>query len=412
MPTHPYINVTEPPYRAAGNGKKDDTEAFQKALGEAQKTGGVVVAPPGRYRIAGTLHIPSNVTLEGVFQAPPAAAGVPGKGTTLLAYAGRGNINGPPFITLDGPNSTLKGIAVFYPQQRAPEQSAEEIVPYPWSIADKRGGSNNAVIDVLLINSYQGVNFSNGSSRHLIQRLYGQPLFRGIQIDRCLDTGRIEDVHLWPFWLNWSKNEHIREFMARNAIGLILRRSDWQIVHNFFCFGYQIGVRFEKSDQRKLPRPMPNGQFSNLNLDSVGIGLDVWALKSQGVQISNANIALGPYWRNYDDRYAVWGRPQQEGTLSIRGASVWGNFDEVIRWESEGRLLVASSVFDNWKKDNTAIRIAKGRAMVQGNCFTQEVGRSVTVEATADAVTIVHNQLAGNPIEDHGPNTLQAENQL
>ena len=36
-------------FGATGNGKTDDTAAFQKALDEAGKTGGIVFVPAGRF---------------------------------------------------------------------------------------------------------------------------------------------------------------------------------------------------------------------------------------------------------------------------------------------------------------------------------------------------------------------------
>ncbi len=417
MATDLTINVTDSRFGAAGDGETNDTLAFQKALNAAKRIGGVVSVPPGDYKIAGTLRIPANVALEGVLRTPPMPwrNHVPGKGTTLLAFAGKGDGDGDAFITLGGPNSVVKGLSVYYPEQEPPEGSNAEFIPYPWTIQDSRGGSNNAVVDVLLVNSYQGIDFTTGSKRHTIRRVYGQPLFRGIQVDWCTDIGRIEDVHFWPFWVNWEQNERIRELIARDGVALILRRSDWQIVHNFFCFGYQTGVRFERSELEMFEgkRQEANGQFTNLNLDSVGVGLDVHALKNQGVQVANVNIALGRWRDLYPERRAIWGRPGQTGALSVRGASVWGRYDEVVKWESEGQLLLSSSIIDHWMGDS-AIRIEKGRAIIQGNCFTRQIrdSKSITVEPTAGQVTIINNQLANNPIDDRGPRTVKSDNPL
>ena len=53
-------------FGAVGDGKTDDTRAFQAALDAAgQAGGGVVRAPRGTYRIAGSLKVPMAVTLAG-----------------------------------------------------------------------------------------------------------------------------------------------------------------------------------------------------------------------------------------------------------------------------------------------------------------------------------------------------------
>ena len=64
-------------FGAAGDAIADDTSAFQKALDAAHKNGGgVVYAPPGRYRIKGNLTIPDGVTLRGSFDCVPSHPGI------------------------------------------------------------------------------------------------------------------------------------------------------------------------------------------------------------------------------------------------------------------------------------------------------------------------------------------------
>ena len=160
--------------------------------------------PPGRYLIASHLVVPSNVTLEGIFAAPPTtpwqnnAMGQPELvGSVLLAVEGAGKAEGTPFVQLKT-NATLKGLAVFYPEQK----DADPPVPYPWTISSSLHGADNcSILDVLLINPYQAVDFGGwATGRHLVRNLYGQALSRGLFIDHCLDVGRVENVHLWPFW--------------------------------------------------------------------------------------------------------------------------------------------------------------------------------------------------------------------
>jgi len=86
-------------FGAKGDGKTDDTAAFQKALDAAGKSGGgVVSAPRGNYFFAGHLNVPSGVTLKGVWESVPAHngirdAGLPkptDDGTTFLVTEGAG----------------------------------------------------------------------------------------------------------------------------------------------------------------------------------------------------------------------------------------------------------------------------------------------------------------------------------
>lgn len=218
-------------FGAKGDGKTDDTAAVQKALETAGKGGGgIVFVPTGNYLIKGHLVVPENVSLTGVFQAPTARSQF--RGSTLLAVEGKGKGDGPPFIFLH-PNAVFKGITVFYP-----EQDAAKPVPYPWCI---RGiGDNCSIIDVLLVNPWNAVDIgTHPCGRHLIRGLYGQPLHLGIFVDQCLDVGRIEDVHFWPFW-----TEKLIPFTQQDGIAFQFARTDWQMLTNCFCLGYRVGFHF------------------------------------------------------------------------------------------------------------------------------------------------------------------------
>jgi len=119
------LNVHD--FGAAGDGKQDDTSAFEAALKAAAQAGGNVVrVPRGNYLIQGTLDVPENVVLEGYFRAPTARTQT--RGSTLLAVAGAGNGEGQPFITLHQ-NSMLSGLTIFYPEQK----QTNPPVPYPWT---------------------------------------------------------------------------------------------------------------------------------------------------------------------------------------------------------------------------------------------------------------------------------------
>ena len=176
-------------FGAKGDGKTDDTAAFQKALDAAgQAGGGVVYAPRGNYFFAGHLNVPNAVTLKGVWESVPSHIGIRNRGaakptddgTTFLVTESRGKEDGPPFITLNT-NSTLKGVVIYYPEQ----DPAEEPKPYPWAIAMR--GKNPAVLAVELLNPYNGIDATH-NERHLIRDVHGQPLRRGIYRGRDLST--------------------------------------------------------------------------------------------------------------------------------------------------------------------------------------------------------------------------------
>ncbi|HWD38927.1 MAG TPA: glycosyl hydrolase family 28-related protein [Fimbriimonas sp.] len=223
---------------AVGDAATDDTAAFQRALDKAGETGGVVEVPPGRYLLAGTLNVPESVTLEGSFRAPERTIYTEGKlekekGSILLTTAGKDKEDGTPFITLNR-CSTLKGLIVFYPEQTF------DVTPYPWCV--RGNGDNCSVVDCLLINPYQAVDFgTNPCGRHYIDGLYGQPLKTGLFIDKCLDVGRVENVHFWPFWTAEGK---IWDWTSKNGTAFLIAKTDWEYMSNCFDFMYAIGYHF------------------------------------------------------------------------------------------------------------------------------------------------------------------------
>ncbi len=233
-------------FGAKGDGKTDDTAAFQAAIDAAHTAGGgSVFVPAGTYRIEGSLIIRRNVTLEGIFTAPPTipwtaeslGKGAP-NGSVLLALSGKGDAGGTPFIQLDY-NATLKGLAVFYPEQT----DTNPPVAYPWTISSLLTGADNcSIVDVLLVNPYQAVDFGGRhTGRHFIRNLNAAPLHRGLFIDHCLDVGRVENVHFWPFW---GATGAAAEYRRKHGKAFIIGRSDWQHLTNCFCIDYETGFQF------------------------------------------------------------------------------------------------------------------------------------------------------------------------
>ena len=229
-------------FGAKGDGRTDDTRAFQEALDAAGRGGGgIVFAPRGNYLFDGNLRVPSAVTLEGTFHCVPAHNGIrdpglpkPGDdGTTLLVKAGRGQEQGEPFLSLTT-NSAVKGLVIYYPDQD-PKGTP---VPYPWAIAMR--GKNPAVLDVELLNPFQGIDTTT-SERHHIRNVHGQPLRRGILVDQVYDIGRIEDVHFNPWW---SISEAVIQFMVTQGEAFILGKTDWEYMVNCFSIIYHTGFLF------------------------------------------------------------------------------------------------------------------------------------------------------------------------
>ncbi len=390
-----YINAQNPPYGATGNGTNDDSAAIQAALNAVGGNGGgVVFLPRGNYLISSNLVVPAETSLVGVWRSPTAWSQY--LGTTLLAVAGAGETSGVPFITLQGPNSVLDGVTIYYPNQVMNNPPT----PYPWTI-QAGGGDNVTIQNVLLVNPYQGIDLATYTSgRHLVRFVYGQPLLVGIQVDQCYDIGRIMDIHFWPFW---SANTNIQAFQSANAVSFDFMRTDWEVVQDIFSYGYSIGARFRASTNGAM-----SGEMSNINFDNVDIGLQLSATASDGMTVQISNLTLGNDGGG-TNHIGIQGIPGKS-ELIVNGAVFLG-FYQPVTWNNSGVLTLSNGRFLGWESSLQGINLISGRAIIQGNYFTDDVGVAIRVGTGTDRVMLLGNMLVGNTINQSGPDTTSANNQ-
>ena len=371
---------------AAGDGKADDTAALQKALdGAGAAGGGIVRAPGGRYLIKGNLRVPAGVTLEGTFTAPPSHPGLRDKGlskpgdagTCLLAVADEGKEEGDAFITLTH-NATLKGVVIFYPNQ----DPAAEPKPYPWCIAMR--GNNPAVLDVELVNPYNGID-ARQNQRHLIRNVHGQPLRRGILVDQIYDIGRIENVH-WNPW--WSTQPKLFQWQMANGEAFIFGRTDWHYVLNTFCFGYKVGYRFMQSD-----KGVTNGNFLGIGADDCWTAVVVEQSAPMGLLITNGEFVSfhGP------DPTMVRVEAAHSGTVRFVNCAYWGPNKQIAVIGGSGTVGFSDCTFMQWDRDKegrAAIQAKGGTVIVRG-CEFRTDGPQVELAEGVRRAVVTDNVVAG-----------------
>ena len=382
----PALALAQPPSRvsvrdfgAQGDGTTDDTAAFQAAMAAVAELGGTVFVPVGNYLIATHLRVPPLVTLEGVWEIP--TAWTQNRGSTLLAVEGEGSEEGPAFITL-GANSTLKGITVFYPRQQA-----DNIKPYPWCVAGA-GGDNSSVVDCLLVNPYQGVDFgTRPCGRHYIRGLYGQPLRRGIFVDKCFDIGRIENVHFWPFW-SWDEKSGIRDWLWQHGEAFIFGRTDWEYVFNTFTFGYQIGYRFIETKDGPM-----NGNLLGIGADACDIAVLVEATQAPGLLITNGEFVS--FAGKAPTEVVV--TATHTGVVQFQNCSYWGPAHQIARIAGTGTVSFNGCNFVEWDREGKgtpAITLFGGNLLVNG-CNFMKSSPQLALRGTSQSAVFVGNRLAG-----------------
>lgn len=366
---------------AAGDGATDCTAAFQKALDQAAAAGGGVVdVPAGKYRINGTLSIPSGVTLQGTFRVPPTATM---DGSVLMAYAGRGSQEGAPFIRLAGCAATLAGVIVTYPEW---SQSDVPPVPYPPTVLGERV-DNNGVLDCLFLNSYEAIHFQN-AGRFLVRNCYGYPSFRGLYVDACYDIGRVENCHFWPFGTAYAIEDPYSKWINVNGVAFEFARTDWQYCSNTFCFGYGVGYKFSKTENGSC-----NGNFLGIGADSCrrSVLIDT-APGTIDLLITNGEFV--GRWGSADSvGVDIVGETTQR--VSLSNCAFWGPLDRCI-WARapEAQLTATACGFSSWDVNGTgvaAVQVDSGKVILQGNNFVRE-GLHVQIAAAVQSALIMANQ--------------------
>jgi Pectate lyase superfamily protein len=375
---------------AKGDGKTDDTAAFQKALdAAAQAGGGMVFAPHGNYFFAGHLDVPRGVTLKGIWESVPAHVGLrdggqdkpTDDGTTFLVTENESNEDGTAFITLHD-NSTLKGVVLYYPNQ-IPN---DEPKPYPWAIAMR--GKNPAVLAVELLNPYNGIDATR-NERHLIRDVQGQPLRRGIFADEIYDIGRIEDVHFNPWW---SQQPRLFRWQQEHGEAFIFARSDWEYVFNTFCFGYNIGYKFIKTKGGVC-----NGNFLGIGADDCYTAVVVEESAPFGLLISNGEFTSfhGP------DPTMVRVGEQNSGAVRFVNCAFWGACNQIAKIAGRGTVGFSDCTFVQWNENQYAIQADSGTVLIRGCEFHEdkpqiELGENVRRAVISDNIFTGKSRIANH----------------
>jgi len=376
------LDVTS--FGAKGDGKADDTSAFQSALDSAAQKHVDVYAPSGNYRFLGRLSVPTGVTLRGTWESVPAHNGIRDKGlpkptdggTTFLVEGGEGS-EADPFLTLNT-NSTLKGVVFYYPKQDP--QAVPK--PYPYAIAMR--GKNPAVLDVELLNPYNGIDASQ-NERHLIRNVQGQPLRRGIYIDAIYDIGRVENVHFNPWW---SVSPTLLKWQQENGEAFIFARTDWQYVLNTFCFGYNIGYRFLETKVGAC-----NGNFVGIGADDCYQAVRVDQSAPFALLITNGEFTAfhGP------DPTMVVVSPTNTGVVRFVNCAFWGPCNQVAEVGGTGTVGFSDCTFVQWdgrKLGRPAIHATGGSLLVRG-CEFREDKQHIVVEKGVKKAVISDNIAPG-----------------
>ena len=276
---------------ANDKGEQDCTDLLQSCLDSLRDVGGVVFLPAGRYKVEGTLKIPSGVTLRGEWRNPETDKGL-GKGTILMAYKGRGSTDSKEgsFVYLESA-ATLRDISVWYP-----EQVAEDIQPYPATIGGK--GHTN-VLNVTLYNSYVGF-YNDNCSSMMIRGLYGTVLNMGIYGADAFDIPRIERVRFAPsYWIDSGLDnapvnagvDAVKEYTRKNLVGIKGGQLDWGYWYDLEMDSVKYGVLLVHG----------NDAIGKIKVTNADVGIYIDNMSYPGLEVSYADIDASKTGIYYDE---------------------------------------------------------------------------------------------------------------
>ena len=384
-------------FDAKGDGKTDDTAAFQAALNAAAGKGGIVFAPVGTYRIDGTLDIPQGVTLRGVWEAPHHAD--IGKGTLLYATANKGTEEGPPFIMLHQ-SSGVRGLTIFYP-----DQVVTDIQPYPWCIQGQ--GMHGSVRDVTLINPYKGIDFgTHPNELHFIENVFGQPLRLGVFVDQTTDIGRVQNVHFNPH--AWVRADHpsaafapkvLFDYLEEHFVGFLIGKTDWEYMRDCFCIFPKIGFHFVDAGHGP-----GNAVLTQCGADICPIAVQVDASQPHaGIAFTNAQI-MG----------TVIIGPKNHGPVKFVNSGFWTikKTNEQVINDGTGTVTLSACHFTNWgmtDRQAPCVRINSGAAILQGCDFFNTRKNQIAIGKEAKAVSVTGCRLRGGAKIDAQSRQTQVE---
>ena len=307
--------VTDAPYDADPNGRRDATTAIQRALNDvARVNGGVVFLPAGRYRLDGSLTVGYGTCLRGEWH-PPERRGI-GKGTILLAYAGRGEEDASPLITLPSHRETsLSHVTIWYP-----EQDPTAPVPYPPTV----GGGSAQVRNVTLCNSYDGIalDLFNGC---VVSDVYGTVLNRGIVAPESFEFSWMYRVRFSPdYWMQAltalagldasdTVREKVADSMRSRLVGLELGRVDALAIYDFAADPAKVPVLIRKNDRVSQHRVHGfGGVVAKFPRRREEHGWDPWYYGMHFANVDNVPEAEGKHYR-----FATMPRPARTEPASF-----------------------------------------------------------------------------------------------
>jgi hypothetical protein len=400
--------VTDPKFGAKAEPGFDNRAAFQAAIDAAHASGGgVVYVPAGNYEFrssqTGTrsvrvrkgteqtmkdfeyqyvLNLPTSVQLRGD-RADPELNDGKVLGTILEVRVGKNapNYNGTVeswwndaqagnalrttytsiadrFIDMNS-GTGVTNLSIWYP-----EQSIDDVKPYPWTLFQPNGDCAT-IENVTLVNAYNGF-YSAPSELHYVLNSYITALNTGIEVHVCTDIGRIEHVKIDPkYWANSGLPgspalAKVAGYTRAHGTGFNMHRSDWEYVSNLYVADYKTGMWVGREPGYD---DTPNAQFYEIHIRNCETGIYVQAVNPYGLLISNSTFGAD------NGGKAVYFDHDFKTSVQFNGVDFTG---PVVSDGSDGVISFESCTFSQYAE--YALKINNGNVLITQSEFKKPLG--------------------------------------
>lgn len=353
-------------FGARGDGVADDTEPLRAAIAAMTPAGGTVVLPPGRY-LTRALELPQGVSLQGTYSFATTATG------SWLYCVDRD----APALTLHGGNA-VREVAVFYPEQGWDDAAGAPAVAYPPTVFVAEHACRLLIRDVLIANAYDAIDADRHHEYLVLQNIQGYAIRRGVITDFSTDIDRWTTVHfnINCLWEAIDSSSHVSQelmrWTRRHGTAFTVRRADWLVMTDCFCWGYRTGLRLEES---------PAGHGSPGGIHAIACGYDACGLcvhMSSGFAVKITDCffvgmnAVEPGKHTADAAVIVDGGAD----ISIRNGRWWGCERGCVAVDGVHASMDGNGFHDYGGfgptdgRDWAAVALGRGLHQVNGNQFS------------------------------------------
>lgn len=331
------VSITD--FGAVGDGSADDTAAIQAAINSGADQIYVPATTNG-YRTTAPITITTGITIIGDGTNPYGSAGpfgTRGRGSWFFFdHAGVG------FLTKSGASAFISTVRF---EKIGTYRKHINAITSGWTptVFDFDFDTYNADVfytDVVLLNPYKGINHSDGDAgRVTIDNVRGQFLYIGININKALDTVRINNFHNWPFWQNETV---VTAYTQANAIAISLNRCDNPLFSNIFSIYTNITLGFYQNASGKTSKL--HGTNLDFDISNYAIYVDSTV---DGVTAQFANLtSYGPAANSSNYNIRILGNNCRLDFANLEGQNLSRG---LINIGGTGNIVTANNIrVDSW----------------------------------------------------------------